>query len=201
MDITGEKDGPPQRAGVAISDLFTGLYGVIAIEAALIARAETGRGQFIDLALLDTTAAILANQAMNFLASGVARAAPGAAHPNLAPYQTFPVADGWSSSPSAMTAQFAPPLRRRSASTALASDARFATNPARVTNCAELARELSAATRLLAAGRRCSPRWKRRSCRPGRSTPSPTFSPIRNSSRAACASTRRERRACAARSS
>jgi len=147
MDITGEKDGPPQRAGVAISDLFTGLYGVIAIEAALIARAETGRGQFIDLALLDTTAAILANQAMNFLASGVSPGRTGAAHPNLAPYQTFPVADGFVIIAVGNDAQFAR-LSAVLGLDGLVSDARFATNPARVTNCAELARELSAATRL-----------------------------------------------------
>jgi crotonobetainyl-CoA:carnitine CoA-transferase CaiB-like acyl-CoA transferase len=151
MDITGEKDGPPQRAGVAISDLFTGLYGVIAIEAALIARAETGRGQSIDLALLDTSAAILANQAMNFLASGVSPGRTGAAHPNLAPYQTFPVEDGFVIIAVGNDAQFA----RVSAVLgldALVSDPRFATNPARVANCAELARELSAATR----------RWRKR---------------------------------------
>ena len=70
MDITGEPDGAPQKAGVAISDLFTGLYGVIAIEAALIARERTGRGQHIDLALFDSMSAMLANQAMNYLASG-----------------------------------------------------------------------------------------------------------------------------------
>ena len=75
MDITGEPDGEPTEVGVAISDLFTGLYGVIAIEAALIAREQTGRGQQIDLALLDTMGAMLANQAMNYLASG-RRAAP-----------------------------------------------------------------------------------------------------------------------------
>ena len=72
MDLTGDPDGEPQKVGVAVCDLFTGLYGVIAIEAALIARERTGRGQQIDLALLDTMGAMLANQAMNYLASGVA---------------------------------------------------------------------------------------------------------------------------------
>ena len=70
MDITGEPDGPPEKAGIAIADLFTGLYGVIAIEAALIARDRTGRGQRLDLALFDSMSAMLANQAMNYLASG-----------------------------------------------------------------------------------------------------------------------------------
>ncbi len=150
MDITGEPDGPPMRAGVAISDLFTGLYGVVAIEAALIARERAGRGQHIDLALLDTTAAILANQAMNFLASGVTPGRTGTAHPNLAPYQTFPVADGWIVIAVGNDGQFAR-LCAALGLDALAADARFAANPARVANCAALAGELAAATR----------RWRR----------------------------------------
>ena len=95
MSITGEPDGSPQKAGVAISDLFTGLYGVIAIEAALIARERSGKGQHIDLALFDSMSAMLANQAMNYLASGQSPKRMGNAHVNLAPYQTLPVADGW----------------------------------------------------------------------------------------------------------
>ena len=150
MDITGEPDGPPMRAGVAISDLFTGLYGVVAIEAALIARERTGRGQHIDLALLDTTAAILANQAMNFLASGVTPGRTGTAHPNLAPYQTFPVADGWIIIAVGNDGQFAR-LCAALGLDALAADARFAANPARIANCAALAGELAATTK----------RWRR----------------------------------------
>src|SRR6516165_8846894 len=95
MDITGEPDGPPEKAGVAISDLFTGLYGVIAIEAALIARERTGKGQLLDLSLFDSMSAMLANQAMNYLASGRSPKRMRNAHVNLAPYQTFPVVDGW----------------------------------------------------------------------------------------------------------
>ena len=95
MSITGEPDGSPQKAGVAISDLFTGLYGVIAIEAALIARERSGKGQHIDLALFDSMITMLANQAMNYLASGQSPKRMGNAHVNLAPYQTLPVADGW----------------------------------------------------------------------------------------------------------
>jgi crotonobetainyl-CoA:carnitine CoA-transferase CaiB-like acyl-CoA transferase len=147
MDITGEPDGPPTRAGVAISDLFTGLYGVVAIEAALIARERTGRGQRIDLALLDTTAAILANQAMNFLASGVTPGRTGSTHPNLAPYQTFPVADGWIIIAVGNDGQFGR-LCGVLGLDALASDARFSTNPARVANCAVLGREITVATKL-----------------------------------------------------
>jgi crotonobetainyl-CoA:carnitine CoA-transferase CaiB-like acyl-CoA transferase len=147
MDITGEADGPPQRAGVAISDLFTGLYGVIAIEAALIARERTGRGQHIDLALLDTTAAILANQAMNFLITGVAPGRTGAAHPNLAPYQTFPVADGFVIIAVGNDGQFAR-LCATLGFEAFADDPRFTSNAARVENRPALADELSAMTRL-----------------------------------------------------
>ncbi len=146
MDITGEPDGPPTRAGVAISDLFTGLYGVVAIEAALIARERSGRGQHIDLALLDTTAAILANQAMNFLASGVTPGRTGTAHPNLAPYQTFPVADGWIIIAVGNDGQFGR-LCATLGLDALAADARFSTNPARNANRAALAGELAATTK------------------------------------------------------
>jgi crotonobetainyl-CoA:carnitine CoA-transferase CaiB-like acyl-CoA transferase len=94
MDLTGEPDGAPQKPGVAYADLFTGLYAVIAIQAGLAARERTGEGSFIDMSLLDTQVAVLANQAMNFLVSGFAPRRMGNAHPNLVPYQTFIVADG-----------------------------------------------------------------------------------------------------------
>ncbi len=94
MDLTGEPDGAPQKIGVAFADVFTGVYGVVAIQAALLQRERTGKGQHIDMALFDTMAGVLANQAMNFLASGTAPKRLGNAHPNIAPYQTFAVADG-----------------------------------------------------------------------------------------------------------
>lgn len=94
MDLTGEPDGPPEKAGVAFADIFTGLYSVIAIQAALQERQRSGRGQHIDMALFDCMAAVLANQGMNFLASGIAPKRMGNVHPNIAPYQTLPVADG-----------------------------------------------------------------------------------------------------------
>ena len=94
MDLTGAPDGEPQKIGVAFADIFTGVYGVVAIQAALLQRERTGRGQHIDMALLDTMTGVLANQAMNFLASGIAPKRLGNAHPNIAPYQTFAVADG-----------------------------------------------------------------------------------------------------------
>ncbi|MGO4915964.1 CaiB/BaiF CoA transferase family protein [Pseudogemmobacter sp. W21_MBD1_M6] len=94
MSITGEPDRPPMKVGVAVTDIFTGLYGVIGIQAALAQRALTGRGQHIDLSLLDSATAILANQAMNFLATGTVPCRLGNGHPNIVPYQVFPVSDG-----------------------------------------------------------------------------------------------------------
>jgi len=146
MDITGEPDGEPQKVGVAISDLFTGLYGAIAIEAALIERERSGRGQQIDLALLDTMGAMLANQAMNYLASGVAPRRMGNAHPNIAPYQTFPVSDGYLIVAVGNDGQFAR-LCATLGLDALVDDPCFATNAARVANRSELERQLTAKTR------------------------------------------------------
>ncbi len=94
MSLTGEPDGEPQKMGVAFADLFTGLYGVIGIQAALARREVTGRGELVDMALFDTMSGVLANQAMNFLASGVSPTRMGNAHPNIAPYQTFRTSDG-----------------------------------------------------------------------------------------------------------
>jgi crotonobetainyl-CoA:carnitine CoA-transferase CaiB-like acyl-CoA transferase len=147
MDITGEPDGPPEKAGIAIADLFTGLYGVIAIEAALIARDRTGRGQRLDLALFDSMSAMLANQAMNYLASGRSPKRMGNAHINLAPYQTLPVADGWLIVAVGNDGQFTR-LCGVLGLENLAVDPRFATNPGRVTNRAEMGRELEAKTAL-----------------------------------------------------
>ena len=147
MSITGEPEGSPQKAGVAISDLFTGLYGVVAIEAALIARERTGRGQYIDLALFDSMSAMLANQAMNYLASGRSPKRMGNAHVNLAPYQTLPVADGWLILAVGNDGQFAR-LCAALGLGGLARDPRFATNPGRVTNRVEMERALVEKTRL-----------------------------------------------------
>ena len=94
MDLTGEPDREPQKPGVAYADMLTGLYAVIAIEAALRRRETTGRGAEIDMALFDTQLAALANQAMNFLVSGTPPRRMGNAHPNLVPYQVFETADG-----------------------------------------------------------------------------------------------------------
>lgn len=98
MSVTGQADGTPGaeplKVGVAVADLFTGLYATIAILAALRHAETTGQGQHIDMALLDCQTAVLANQAANFLVSGQAPKRLGNAHPNIAPYQVFPSADG-----------------------------------------------------------------------------------------------------------
>ncbi|SEK67316.1 Crotonobetainyl-CoA:carnitine CoA-transferase CaiB [Roseovarius nanhaiticus] len=95
MSITGAPDGQPQRVGVAITDLFTGVYAATAILAALHQRAATGKGQQIDMALLDVAVAVTANQSMNYLTTGEAPGRIGNFHPNLAPYQVFDCADGY----------------------------------------------------------------------------------------------------------
>ncbi|WP_420013211.1 CaiB/BaiF CoA transferase family protein [Tateyamaria sp.] len=94
MSITGEPGGQPQKSGVAITDLFTGVYATTAILAAVHQRAQTGLGQHIDMALLDVAVAMTSNQAMNYLTSGVAPGMMGNAHMNLTPYQVFDCADG-----------------------------------------------------------------------------------------------------------
>ncbi len=95
MSVTGEPDGQPQKVGVAVTDVFTGVYAATAILAALVQRGRTGEGQHIDMALLDVATSIMANQAMNYLVSGKAPIMMGNAHPNLAPYAVFDCADGW----------------------------------------------------------------------------------------------------------
>ena len=94
MSITGPVQGQPHRVGVAVTDLVTGIYGTTAILAALHQRAQTGRGAHVDMSLLDSAVAIMANQAMNYLATGTAPGRTGNIHPNLAPYQVFACADG-----------------------------------------------------------------------------------------------------------
>jgi crotonobetainyl-CoA:carnitine CoA-transferase CaiB-like acyl-CoA transferase len=131
MSVTGEAAGPPQKVGVAIGDLCAGLYGVIAIQAALAMRERTGRGQQIDIALLDTMVAMLANQNLNYLVSGVVPTRHGNAHPNIVPYQVFAVRDGQIMLAVGNDQQFGR-LCRLLDLPALASDSRFASNAARV---------------------------------------------------------------------
>jgi crotonobetainyl-CoA:carnitine CoA-transferase CaiB-like acyl-CoA transferase len=94
MSLTGEADGEPTRAGVPIADIMTGVYAVVGILAAIIERDKTGRGTLVDGALVDTQVGMLANQALNYLVSGEMPVRIGNAHPNIVPYQVFPVADG-----------------------------------------------------------------------------------------------------------
>lgn len=94
MSITGQSDGPPTKAGIAIADLFCGLYAANGIQAALLRRKETGQGAHIDAALLDAQVAVLGYQAMNYFVSGKEPRRLGNAHPNIVPYDVFPVADG-----------------------------------------------------------------------------------------------------------
>ena len=95
MDLTGDPDGPPQKIGVAFADIMTGLYAVIAIQAALAARAVSGRGDHIDMALFDVMTGVLANQAQNYLVTGQTPRRLGNTHPNITPYAVFPTSDGW----------------------------------------------------------------------------------------------------------
>lgn len=94
MDLTGEPDGSPQKIGVAFADVFTGLYSVIAIQAALQQREITGLGQQVDMALFDCMTSVLANQAMNYLSSGQSPSRMGNMHPNICPYETVAASDG-----------------------------------------------------------------------------------------------------------
>ncbi|AOI92026.1 CaiB/BaiF CoA transferase family protein [Burkholderia pseudomultivorans] len=135
MSITGERDGEPgggpQKAGVAIADLATGLYSTIAVLAALAHRDRTGEGQYIDMALLDVQVALLANMNTNFLASGKPPVRWGNAHPNIVPYQTFQTSDGWIIVAVGNDGQFRK-FVEAGGRAELADDERFATNPARV---------------------------------------------------------------------
>lgn len=146
MDLTGNPEGEPQKMGVAFADIFTGLYSVVAIQAALAQRAATGKGQFIDMALYDTMTGVLANQALNYLATGIAPRRMGNAHPNIAPYQTLPVADGHFIVAVGNDTQFAK-FCTALGQPALAADPRFATNADRVANRTALTQALEARTR------------------------------------------------------
>jgi crotonobetainyl-CoA:carnitine CoA-transferase CaiB-like acyl-CoA transferase len=146
MDLTGDPSGEPQKIGVAFADIITGLYGVIGIQAALAHRARTGRGQRIDLALFDAMTGVLANQAMNFLATGITPTRMGNAHPNIVPYQTFPVADGFIIIACGNDGQFGR-LCAVLGVRGLADDPRFASNAGRVANRDILVPLLTALTR------------------------------------------------------
>ena len=131
MSITGEPGREPQKAGVAISDVFTGLYSVIAIQAALRHAERTGEGQYVDMALFDTQISVLGNQNLNYLVSGTPPVQMGNAHMNIAPYEVVPVADGHIILAVGNDSQFRH-LCQVLGLEDLADDPDFATNPARV---------------------------------------------------------------------
>lgn len=149
MSLTGRPEGEegagPVKVGVALTDILTGLYATVGVLAALNQREQSGVGQHIDVALLDVQVACLANQAMNYLATGVSPKRLGNAHPNIVPYQDFPSADGNFILAVGNDGQF-----RKFCEVAgiagLADDPRYATNKARVANRAELIPQLRQAT-------------------------------------------------------
>ncbi|MCG8440911.1 MAG: CoA transferase [Caulobacterales bacterium] len=157
MSITGQPDGAPGgepiKVGVAVADLFAGLYAANGMLAALHHARATGRGQHVDIALLDCQAAVLANQATNYFVSGQAPGRLGNAHPNIAPYQVFPTADGHVVLAVGNDSQFQSFCMVAEAP-ALAADPDFTTNALRVANRERLAEAISAVMRA-----RSSARW------------------------------------------
>jgi crotonobetainyl-CoA:carnitine CoA-transferase CaiB-like acyl-CoA transferase len=153
MSITGRADGDagagPQKVGVALTDILTGLYATVAIQAAVAHRDRdgyrAGEGQHIDLALLDVQVACLANQALNYLVAGTAPRRMGNGHPNIVPYQDFPTADGHMILAIGNDAQFAR-FCAIAGHAEWSADARFASNAARVRHRDELLPLIRAAT-------------------------------------------------------
>jgi crotonobetainyl-CoA:carnitine CoA-transferase CaiB-like acyl-CoA transferase len=143
MSITGEPDGAPQKVGVALADVIAGLNAANAIQAALRHAEQTGEGQYIDIALLDTQIAALVNIASNYLVSGMNPTRLGSQHPNIVPYQTFRAADGDFVLAVGNDQQFRQ-LCHLIDQPELAQDERYATNPARVQHRAALIRCLEA---------------------------------------------------------
>lgn len=145
MSVTGAADGPPQKVGVAVTDIVTGLYGTIGILAAVQQRHVTGKGQHIDMSLLDCATALLANQNMNYLVSGQSPTRMGNAHPNICPYDVFETADGHIILAVGNDGQF-----RRCCDVlglgAIGQDARFVTNQQRVKHRDDLLPILAKAT-------------------------------------------------------
>ncbi|MBX9462102.1 MAG: CoA transferase [Aquamicrobium sp.] len=169
MSITGEPGREPQKVGVAVSDIFTGLYSVIAIQAALRHVEATGEGQYIDMALLDTQVSVLGNQNLNYLVSGNAPVQMGNAHMNISPYEVLPVKDGFFILAVGNDGQF-----QRFCKVVgldhLTTDPDFATNPARVANRVRLREQLIATL----AG------WKREALLPLLDKAAVPASPINN---------------------
>jgi crotonobetainyl-CoA:carnitine CoA-transferase CaiB-like acyl-CoA transferase len=145
MSVTGDPAGQPQKVGLAVTDLFTGVYAAVGILAAVQQRQRTGRGQHIDMALMDVATSVMANQAMNYLTTGDAPGRMGNAHPNLVPYAVFDCKDGWIIIATGNDAQY-----RRLCTVlglpALADAPAYATNADRIANRQALTDLLSSVT-------------------------------------------------------
>ncbi|MGE8547340.1 MAG: CaiB/BaiF CoA transferase family protein [Alcaligenes sp.] len=137
MSLTGEPGGEPQKAGVAVADVMTGMYATVAVLAAVLERQRSGLGQHLDIALLDCQVAMMANQNMNFLATGQAPQRPGNAHQNLVPYQVFAASDGHLIVAVGNDAQFRS-FAQELGHPEWAQDPRFARNAGRVVHREEL---------------------------------------------------------------
>jgi crotonobetainyl-CoA:carnitine CoA-transferase CaiB-like acyl-CoA transferase len=144
MSMTGEAGRQPQKTGIAVADLFTGVYSAVAILAAINRRHETGLGAHIDMALLDTQVSVMANQALNWMTSGTVPRRVGNGHANLVPYQAFPTSDGDLVIAVGNDGQFTSLCRVLG--TGLDNEARFSTNPGRVRNREVLLAALEALT-------------------------------------------------------
>lgn len=145
MSVTGDPVGQPQKVGIAVTDILTGLYSVNAVLAALHLRSRTGRGQYIDMGLLDVATSFMANQAMNYLTTGTAPERIGNAHQNLTPYQVFDCADGWIIIATGNDAQYQR-LCRLLDLPHMAEAPEFLTNADRIANREEMTRLLTEAT-------------------------------------------------------
>jgi len=143
MHITGERNRPPCKVGVAATDIATGLYAHGAIMAALISRAATGTGVWIDCNLFESQIAGLANIASNFLISGQEASRHGTAHPSIAPYEVFPCKDGFLMIGAGNNKQFAVLVDKILARPEMGTDARFSSNASRVANRTELVKAIS----------------------------------------------------------
>ena len=145
MDLTGMPDGEPTRIGIPVSDIFTGCYSVIGILAALHEREKTGKGAYVDTALVDSTVGVLSNQALNYLVSGKVPKRIGNAHANIVPYQVFPTADGYAIVATGNDAQYVKFCNVLGAPE-LGQDPKYKDNIGRLTHREELIGRLSALT-------------------------------------------------------
>ena len=145
MSVTGDVVGQPQKVGVAVTDIFTGMYATTAILAAVHQRSATGKGQHIDMALLDVATSVMANQGMNYLTTGIAPQRIGNAHQNLTPYQVFDCADGWIIIATGNDGQYQRLCTLLDLDD-MATAPEFLTNSDRLTNRDEMTRRLTGAT-------------------------------------------------------